>query len=81
MEKLAVGLKISPETLSQFVKVHSKISRGIEGKNECLLNAEEAQFIKDIFGEIIQISVAKAEKLESIGNDFLNYFALAKKEG
>lgn len=79
MDKLAIGLKIAPEELSKCVEIHKRICSEFTTQDTFILELDEKAFLKDLLNGIIQSSVTKANKLESIGNDFLSCYELARK--
>lgn len=76
-EKLAVGLKLSPESLSTIIAIQRRINDRLNESDTFTLEAGEKIFLKDFLGEIVLASVSKAMKMERIGNNFLNCYEVA----
>lgn len=80
MEKLSVGFKISPEELSKCVELHNRICQKFKEQDTFVLELEDKTFLKEFLEGIIRSSVQKANRLQSIGNDFLCNYEIAKKK-
>ncbi len=79
MDKLAIGLKIAPEELGKCVEIHNRLSSEFSKQDTFVLDMDEKAFVKELLNGIIHSAIAKANKLESIGNDFLSCYELARK--
>ncbi len=80
MDKLSIGIRIAPEQLSKSVEILKKIENNFCKQDTLILELDEKVFVKELLNDIIRSSIAKANKLESIGNDFLSSYELARSQ-